>query len=125
MIRIDLVHQLFADLVKSLTLPENWREIIRKQMLAEAQAAGQTEEATEREKERLKRVRILKQHREGYIDDDEFAGEMAAVELALRQLDVPANCITKDLTLTRRCIRSKVPRGTVPLQSGGSRSEVM
>jgi site-specific DNA recombinase len=91
MIRIDRVHQLFADLLKSLTLPENWREIIRKQMLAEAQATGQTEEATEREKERLKlkRVRILKQHREGYIGDDEFAGEMAAVELALRQLNMP------------------------------------
>jgi len=91
MIRIDMVHQLFSDLLKSLKLPENWREIIRKQMLAEAQAAGQSEEATEREKERLKlkRVRILKQHREGYIDDDEFAGEMAAVELALRQLNVP------------------------------------
>ncbi len=91
MIRIDLVHQLFGDLLKSLTLPENWREIIRKQMLAEAQAAGQTEETTEREKERLKlkRVRVLKQHREGYIDDHEFAGEMAAVELALRQLNVP------------------------------------
>ncbi len=40
MIRIDLVHQLFGDLLKSLTLPENWREIIRKQMLAEAQATG-------------------------------------------------------------------------------------
>ena len=60
-------------------------------MLSEAQASGQTEEATEREKERLKlkRVRILKQHREGYIDDVEFEGEMAAVELALRQLNVP------------------------------------
>ena len=60
-------------------------------MLSEAQASGQTEEATEREKERLKlkRVRILKQHREGYIDDEEFEGEMAAVELALRQLNVP------------------------------------
>jgi hypothetical protein len=91
MIRIDMVHQLFSDLLKSLKLPENWREIIRKQMLAEAQAAGQSEEATEREKERLKlkRVRILKQHREGYIDDEEFEGEMAAVELALRQLNVP------------------------------------
>ncbi len=91
MIRIDLVHQLFADLLKSLKLPENWREIIRKQMLSEAQSAGQSEEATEREKERLKlkRVRVLKQHREGYIDDEEFEGEMAAVELALRQLDVP------------------------------------
>ena len=45
----------------------------------------------EREKERLrlKRGRILKQHREGYIDDEEFEGEMAAVELALKALDVP------------------------------------
>jgi len=45
----------------------------------------------EREKERLKlkRTRILKQYREGYIDDDEFYGEMAAVELALHQLQTP------------------------------------
>ena len=32
---------------------------------------------------------MLKQHREGYIDDDEFQGEMAAVELALHRLDAP------------------------------------
>jgi site-specific DNA recombinase len=31
----------------------------------------------------------LKQHREGYIDDEEFEGEMAAIALALRKLDVP------------------------------------
>jgi site-specific DNA recombinase len=37
----------------------------------------------------LKRSRVLKQHREGYIDDDEFQGEMAAVELALHRLDAP------------------------------------
>jgi site-specific DNA recombinase len=37
---------------------------------------------------KLKRWRILKQHR-GYIDDGEFEGEMAAVELALKALEVP------------------------------------
>ena len=31
----------------------------------------------------------------------------------------------KDLTLTEGCITSKVTQGTVPLQSGGPRSEVM
>ena len=59
-------------------------------MVAEAKAAGVSGEAVEREKDRLKlkRSRVLKQHREGYIDD-EFQGEMAAVELALRQLEAP------------------------------------
>ncbi len=54
-------------------------------MVAEAMAAGVLGEAVDREKERLKlkRSRVLKQHREGYIDD-EFQGEMAAIELALR-----------------------------------------
>src|SRR5260370_38257995 len=48
-------------------------------------------DSMEREKERLKlkRTRILKQYREGYIDDDEFYGEIAAVELALHQLQTP------------------------------------
>ena len=60
-------------------------------MVAEALKAGVTPENVEREKKRLKlkRHRILKQHREGYIDDEEFQGEMAAVELAIRQLDAP------------------------------------
>ncbi len=34
-------------------------------------------------------TRILKQHRDGYIDDVELQSEMAAVELALRGLEVP------------------------------------
>src|SRR6266852_2034734 len=90
-IRSDLVREQFGDMLKSLKLPDNWREEIRHQMVAEALAAGMTGEAVEREKERLKlkRSRVLKQHREGYIDDDEFQGEMAAVELALRQLEAP------------------------------------
>ncbi len=45
----------------------------------------------EREKERLKlkKVRTIKLYKEGYIEEEEFQGEMAAVELALRKLDVP------------------------------------
>src|SRR6266404_7292140 len=90
-IRSDLVREQFGDLLKSLKLPDNWREEIRHQLVAEALAAGVTGETVEREKERLKlkRSRVLKQHREGYIDDEEFQGEMAAVELALRQLEAP------------------------------------
>ncbi|GAC1669120.1 MAG: hypothetical protein PVS3B1_07370 [Ktedonobacteraceae bacterium] len=90
-IRADLVTQQFGELLKSLKLPDNWRELIRQRMFTEAQAAGKTPESTEREKERLKlkKTRILKQHREGYIDDEEFQGEMAAVELALKQLETP------------------------------------
>jgi len=90
-VRADLAQQQFGDLLKSLILPTNWREEIRREMLVEAQTAGITTETLEREKERLKlkKSRILKQHREGYIDDEEFQGEIAAVELAVRQLDLP------------------------------------
>jgi hypothetical protein len=63
--------------LKSLALPDNWREIIRRQMLAEAQNEGQTEESIEREKERLKlkKVRTIKLYKEGYIEGAEFQGE--------------------------------------------------
>src|SRR5258708_1534806 len=94
-IRSDLVREQFGDMLKSLKLPDNWREEIRHQMVAEALAAGMTGEAVEREKERvkIKRSRVLKQHREGYIDDDEFECDMADVKLALRQLEAPqADC---------------------------------
>ena len=90
-VRTDLVIAQFGDLLQSLQLPAHWRDIMRERMLEAARETGLDLEAMEMEKERLrlKRGRILKQHREGYIDDDEFAGEMAAVELALRRLDVP------------------------------------
>ena len=60
------------------------------QGLAEAQREGQTE-GREQEKERLKlnKMRTIKLYREGGIEEAEFQGEMAAVELALRKLDVP------------------------------------
>ncbi len=45
----------------------------------------------EREKAwlQLKRGRILKQHREGYIDDKEFQVVIAALELTLSELERP------------------------------------
>jgi len=45
----------------------------------------------EREKERLKlkKSRTIKLYKEGYIEEEEFQGEMAAAELALKQLDAP------------------------------------
>jgi hypothetical protein len=91
MVPIDLVHEQFGELLKGLTLPENWREMIRRDMMAKAFASTVTPETVEREKERLrmKKVRTLKQHRESYIDDEEFNGEMAAIALALKKLDVP------------------------------------
>ncbi len=91
MVRIDLVDEQFGDLLKSLRLPENWREVIRRDMVAQALAAGVTPETVEREKERLKlkKSRTIKLYKEGYIDEEEFQGEMAAAELALKQLDAP------------------------------------
>src|SRR5258708_474688 len=91
MLRSDLVRAQFGEMLKSLVLPDNWRDEIFRQMIAEAQNQGIMLDSMEREKERLKlkRTRILKQHREGYIDDDEFHGEIAAVELALHHLLTP------------------------------------
>ncbi|GCE05952.1 hypothetical protein KDAU_32810 [Dictyobacter aurantiacus] len=99
MVRIDIVHIQFGELLKNLSLPENWREVIRHNMLAKAFAHTATPETVEREKERLrlKKIRTLKQHREGYIEDEGFEGEMAAIALALKKLDVPeVNGVTYD-----------------------------
>src|SRR6266487_2576964 len=89
--RTDLVTQQFGELLQGLKLPPYWREIVREKMLEAAKKTGLDMELMEGEKERLrlKRGRILKQHREGYIEDEEFEGEMAAVDLALRALEVP------------------------------------
>ncbi len=91
MIWIDLVDEQFGEFLTYLSLPENWREIIRRSMVAEALKAGVTPENVEREKERLKlkKSRTLKLYREGYIEEEEFQGEMAVVALAIKQLDAP------------------------------------
>ncbi len=91
MVRVDMVHAHFGELLKNLSLPDNWRDLIRRDMMAKAFANNITPETVEREKERLrlKKIRTLKQHREGYIEDEEFEGEMAAIALALKKLDIP------------------------------------
>lgn len=60
-------------------------------MMARAFANTATPETLEREKGRLrlKKNRTLKQHKEGYIEDEAFEGEMATITLALKTLDVP------------------------------------
>jgi site-specific DNA recombinase len=90
-IRADLATQQFGELLKSLKLPENWRDLIRQQMVTEAQAAGTTPESTKRERERLelKKSRTIKLYQEGYIEEKKFQGDMADIELELKQLDVP------------------------------------
>jgi site-specific DNA recombinase len=90
-VRIELVREQFGELLAGLQLPPHWHDEIRQRMLEEAKMAGQDRESIEREKERLrlKRSRILKQHRDGYIDDEELATEIAAVELLLRRLEAP------------------------------------
>jgi len=87
-VRTDLVRQQFGGLLAGLALPDDWREVIRQQMVELAEAGLLSAAAIERERGRLrlKRARVLKQHREGYIDDEEMEGELAAVELALREL---------------------------------------
>ncbi|QBD78646.1 hypothetical protein EPA93_22705 [Ktedonosporobacter rubrisoli] len=48
MVRIDLVDEQFGELLKRLQLSENWREIIRRNIVAEALKARVTPESVER-----------------------------------------------------------------------------
>ena len=91
MVSIDVVDEQFGELLKSLKLPENWREVIRRDMMAQGVDAGVTPENVEREKERLKlkKSRTVKLYKDGYIEEEEFQGEMAALDLTLKQLGAP------------------------------------
>ncbi|HEU5376306.1 MAG TPA: recombinase family protein [Ktedonobacteraceae bacterium] len=90
-VRTDLVTQQFGALLQSLRLPPYWRDMVREKLLETAKKTGLDTASIEREKERLKlkRGRLLKQHRDGYIDDEELEGEVAAIDLALRNLEAP------------------------------------
>lgn len=90
-VRTDVVTQQFGSLLQNLRLPPYWRDMVREKLLDTAQKTGLDTASIEREKERLKlkRGRLLKQHRDGYIDDEEFEGEIAAIDLALRNLAAP------------------------------------
>lgn len=80
-----------------------WR-IAQKLLVAEALARPQTPRpdgkvfcqyshaGNRRERKRApetQKNRILKQHKEGYIEDEAFEGEMTTITLALKTLDVP------------------------------------
>lgn len=90
-IRPDLVTRQFGALLQGLHLPSHWRDIVREKLLETAKEIGLNTASIEREKERLKlkRGRLLKQYREGYIEDEEFEGEIAAIDLTLRNLTSP------------------------------------
>ena len=90
-VRKDAVSQQFGDLLRALDLPKYWREEIRQRLIEIQEQAGTDREAVEREKERLKlkRSRLLKLYKDGYIDDEEFEGETAAIALALHRLETP------------------------------------
>ncbi len=90
-VRTDLVRRQFGELLKEVQLPENWQETIRQKMREAAQASGINQETVEREKERLrlKKSRILMEHEEGYITDEDFRSKMAAINLTLKELESP------------------------------------
>lgn len=91
MVRVDTVHEQFGSLLKRLILPEDWRERLRREIMTKSSASPGTPATIEREKERLtlKKARTLKQHREGYLDDETFEGEMAAITLAFKKYETP------------------------------------
>jgi DNA invertase Pin-like site-specific DNA recombinase len=89
LVRKDRVVQQFGELLQGIQLSGSWQEMVQQQLLAVFNGAGGDGESSDKERGRLtlKRQRVLKQHREGYIDDNEFELEIASVDLALRQLD--------------------------------------
>jgi DNA invertase Pin-like site-specific DNA recombinase/transposase-like protein len=90
-VRTDQVREQFGALLEGFSLPEDWREEVRRRVVAAMEQTGtnRLELARERERLLLKRGRILKQHRDGYIGDKEMQMEIATVDLALSQLEMP------------------------------------
>lgn len=90
-IRTELVREQFGALLEGFQLPTHWREEVYRRTVETMEAAGLSslDVARERERLKLKRSRILKQHREGYISDKELQMNIAAVDLALANLAVP------------------------------------
>lgn len=89
LVRKDRVSFQFGELLQYIHLPDHWQEMVQQQLLEGFRNAGGVDETSDKERERLmlKRSRILKQHRDGYITDHEFELEIASVTLALQQLD--------------------------------------
>jgi site-specific DNA recombinase len=88
-VRVDLVHTQFAFMLEKLGMPPCWHSTLQQQACHSLTPQKRTDISPKREKERLllKRTRLLKQYREGYIHDQEFESEMAAVSLALLECE--------------------------------------
>jgi len=101
LVRKDRVIQQFGELLQGIRLSESWQEIVQQQLLEVLSNAGGSTETSGKERERLavKRQRILRQHRDGYIDNNEFELEIASVDLALRQLDMAQTQAVEGLSL--------------------------
>lgn len=101
LVRKDRVTQQFGELLQDMRLPETWQAMVQQQLLSIYNDGGNhgTDFAKEQERLALKRQRILKQHREGYIDDNEFGLEIASVDLALRQIDAEEGQRGEELSL--------------------------
>jgi site-specific DNA recombinase len=88
-VKADWVRRQFGALLKSVALPEDWQELICQKLEEDEKGEEDKRKITDQEKERLKlkRARLVKLYKEGYIGEQEFRGEMAAVELTLRELE--------------------------------------
>ena len=91
MVRVDVIQRQFGEWLAGLNLTDSWREEVRQRVVKVMEQARveHVDFARERERLRLKRTHILKQHREGYIDDEQMRAEIAAVEFALGRLNLP------------------------------------
>lgn len=89
--RVDLVTEQFGEFLEGVTLPAHWREEVHRRMVETLEQAGHNslDLARERERLKLKRARILKQHRDGYISDRDLQTEVAGVDFTLSKLAVP------------------------------------
>lgn len=97
-VRVELVRAQFALLLEQLGIPTCWRATLSQQArrgMASQKQAGPSP-AQEKERLLLKRTRLLKQYREGYLQDQEFEGEIAAVSLALLECEKAAQAQPDD-----------------------------
>ncbi len=91
LVRVDVARDQFGAFLQGMTLPDHWQEEVHRRVVENLEKTSVFSEQLTRERERLKlkRSRILKQHRDGYISDKELQMEMAAVDLALMNVVIP------------------------------------
>jgi hypothetical protein len=91
LVRVDMARDQFGEFLQGMILPDHWQEEVHRRVVENLEKTSVFSEQLTRERERLKlkRSRILKQHRDGYISDKELQMEMAAVDLALMNVVIP------------------------------------